>query len=173
MQPEGTVKIAREWATPLTIGSFAVIGVTGVLMFFHVDSGLNKLVHEWFSWVLLAGVGLHAAANGLAFKRYFSQPRGRVILAAGAALLALSFVPARGSSGGEPPFMASVKALAAVPLPTLALVAGVPVTEVQARLQAAGLQAGSANDSVQSLAGPDRKRQMQVLRQVLQGAQAS
>lgn len=36
----------REWATPLTIGSFLLIAVTGVLMFFHLDSGLNKLAHE-------------------------------------------------------------------------------------------------------------------------------
>lgn len=37
----------RKWATPLTIGSFLLMGVTGILMFFHLDIGLNKLAHEW------------------------------------------------------------------------------------------------------------------------------
>ena len=29
------MKISREWATPLTIGIFALMAVTGLLMFFH------------------------------------------------------------------------------------------------------------------------------------------
>lgn len=160
------MKIAREWATPLTIGSFGLIAVTGVLMFFHLDSGLNKVVHEWLSWLLVAGVALHAVANAAAFKRYFSQPRGRLLMGAAAAVLALSFVPL-GDGGAEPPFVAPIKALAAAPLPVLAQVAGVPLAQVQARLQTAGLAPGAQTDSVESLAGPDLRRQMQVLRQVL------
>jgi cytochrome b561 len=65
----------REWATPLTIGSFLVIAVTGVLMFFHLDSGLNKLAHEWLAWAMLAAVGLHAAVHFKSFSRYFTRPR--------------------------------------------------------------------------------------------------
>lgn len=163
------MKIAREWATPLTIGSFGLIAVTGVLMFFHLDSGLNKVVHEWLSWLLLAGVALHAVANGLAFKRYFSQPRGRLLMGAAAAVLALSFVPV-GGGGAEPPFMAPVRALAAAPLPVLAQVAGVPQAQLLARLQTAGLTPQAPTDSVQSLVGPDLRRQVQVLRQVLANA---
>ena len=44
----------RESATPLTIGSFLLIAITGVLMFFHLDSGLNKLAHEWLGWAMIA-----------------------------------------------------------------------------------------------------------------------
>ena len=50
------MSIKREWATPITIGAFLLSAVTGVLLFFHLDSGLNKLAHEWLSWVLLAAV---------------------------------------------------------------------------------------------------------------------
>ena len=32
----------KEWATPLTIGSFVVTGLTGILIFFHLDIGLIK-----------------------------------------------------------------------------------------------------------------------------------
>lgn len=37
----------REIATPLTIGIFLIMSVTGILMFFHWDTGFNKLAHEW------------------------------------------------------------------------------------------------------------------------------
>lgn len=42
--------ISRNWATPLTIGSFLLMAVTGLLMFFHLDTGLNKAAHEWLGW---------------------------------------------------------------------------------------------------------------------------
>ena len=32
----------RPWITPLVMGSFALSAVTGVLMIFHLDTGLNK-----------------------------------------------------------------------------------------------------------------------------------
>ena len=41
------MKLSRDWATPLTAGAFIVLAVTGLLMFFHLDRGLNHLAHEW------------------------------------------------------------------------------------------------------------------------------
>lgn len=162
------IRISRDWATPLTAGSFVLLAVTGVLMFFHLDSGLNKLAHEWLSWVLVAAVGLHLASNWPAFRRYLVQRRGRVLIGAALVLLGLSFVPASlvGAGGGEPPFVAPARALARAPLPLLAQVAGVSAPEMQARLAAAGLPA-DGDRSVAERVGPDTRRQMQVLARVL------
>ena len=55
--------IKREWVTPIAAGGFLISAVTGVLMFFHLDTGLNKVAHEWLSWVFLGGV---ADLRGLA-----------------------------------------------------------------------------------------------------------
>ena len=44
-----TMKVSRDWATPVTIGSFGLMAITGLLMFFHLDSGLNKTAHEWLA----------------------------------------------------------------------------------------------------------------------------
>lgn len=33
--------IQRSWVTPITAGSFLLVGVTGILIFFHIDSGAN------------------------------------------------------------------------------------------------------------------------------------
>ena len=166
------MKISRDWSTPLTIGSFGLLSVTGVLMFFHLDSGLNKVAHEWLSWVLIAAVGLHVTSNLPSFRRYLGQVRARWLVGGALAVLVLSFLPMGGASG-EPPFIAPAKALAAAPVSTLALVAGVPPSEMLARLRAAGLDATAESQTVQALAGPDRKRQIQVLAAVLAAPSAA
>jgi xanthine/uracil permease len=76
------MKIPRDLATSLTIGAFGIMSVTGILMFFHADSGLNKVVHEWASWAMVTGVVLHVVVNWVAFKRYFTaspMARGTVL----------------------------------------------------------------------------------------------
>lgn len=164
------MRLQRDWITPLTIGSFVLLTVTGVLMFFHLDSGLNKLAHEWLSWVLVAAVAGHIVVNLPSFKRYFKAPRGRLILAASVVVLGLSFVPL-GDAGGPPPFVAPIKQLAQAPVPVLAQVAGVSPQQMRERLQAAGLSVSADSDTVAALAGPDLRRQMQLLGQVLAPSQ--
>jgi hypothetical protein len=155
----------RPWITPLVIGTFALMTVTGALMFFHLDSGLNKTAHEWLGWAMVAAVVLHLLMNVTAFKRYFSQPTGRWVIGACAVVLVASFVPL-GGSGGKPPFVAPVQALAGTSLTTVAQVAGVSVTEVRARLAAAGIQSQNDTQSIKDLVGPDLKKQMGLLGKV-------
>lgn len=160
------MKIEREWATPITAGAFLLITVTGILMFFHLDTGLNKTVHEWLSWVLVIGAGFHIVSNFFGFKRYFSTRKGQLFMGGFALLLALSFVPI-GGAGGEPPFMAPVKSLAAAPLTTLALVAEVPPEQIVERLANAGFTAQSTNQSISDVVGEDFGDQMRILKTVL------
>ena len=87
------------WITPRVTGAFLLSAATCVLMFFHLDSGLNKPGHEWLSWAMLLGVVLHLLLNLAPFKRYFRQATGRWIVAGFAALLALSFIPVGGAAG--------------------------------------------------------------------------
>lgn len=63
----------RSWATPLTISSFLLMSVTGVLMFFELDRGLVVVVHQWFSWFFLSGVAGHITANFGPFKNHFKS----------------------------------------------------------------------------------------------------
>ena len=135
-------------------------------MFFDLDTGLNKTAHEWLSWVLLAGGGLHLTSNFMAFKRYLRMPRPRAVLAGFALLLGLSFLPL-GGGDGEPPFVAPLAKLAAAPLPVLAAVAGTSPADMALRLAAAGLPGATDGSSVLQLAGPDRKEQIRVLGLVL------
>lgn len=157
----------RPWITPLVIGSFLLSAVTGTLMFFHLDSGLNKLAHEWLGWAMLLGVGLHVMIHLAPFKRYFQQRTGRWVIAAFAALLALSFVPPGGADKAEPPFASPVHALARAPLPVLAQVAGLGIPELRARLGAAGITVTNEQQSLHDLVGPDLRAQISALNRVL------
>lgn len=156
----------RPWITPVVIGAFGLSAVTGVLMFFHLDSGLNKTAHEWLSWAMVIGVSLHVLLNLPAFKRYLTQTTGRVVIGLFALVLALSFIPA-GGSGGEPGFAPPVRALAKAPITVLAQVAGTSTDEVKAKLQAQGLTVTSDQQSVADLVGDDLRQQIGAMSKVL------
>jgi hypothetical protein len=159
------MKLQRDWITPITMGAFGLLATTGVLMFFHVDSGLNETAHEWLSWVLLGGVALHAAVNWAGVRRHLAGWRGRAAVGVFAAALALSFVPLGGK--GEPPFLPPVRALADAPLSVLAQVAKLTPDQLRERLQRQGLAPGGDTDTVHRLVGDDTRAQIRVLSKVL------
>lgn len=160
--------IQREWATPVAAGAFLLSAATGVLIFFHVDSGLNKVAHEWLSWVLLGGVVLHVIANFGAFKRHLGNRRGQWLMGLFALVLLLSFINT--GDKNAPPFAPPLRALSAAPLTTLAQVARIPPEELRARLLKAGLQATSDQQSLNDLTGPDLRKQIQVMGTIFSGA---
>lgn len=159
------MKLQRDWITPITMGAFALLAVTGVLMFFHLDSGLNETAHQWLSWVLIGGVALHAAVNWPGLRRHLAGWRGRAALGLFAVLLAASFVPLGGS--GEPPFVPPLRALADAPLPVLAQVAKATPEQLRQRLRSAGLNPARDADTVHGLVGEDIRAQIRVLSQVV------
>jgi len=162
------MNLRREWITPITAGAFLLSAVTGVLIFFHIDTGLNKFAHEWLSWVLLGSVALHVAVNFIGFQNHLNARRGQMLIGAFALVLLLSFIPA--GKKGEPPFIAPIRALSQAPLTTLALVAQVSPEQLHERLAKAGLQPQSDQQSLNDLTGPDPKRQVHVLRMLLTDA---
>lgn len=89
MKTFGVDMTPRSWATPLTVGAFPLISVTGILMFFHLETGLSKAAHEWLGWFLVAGVAAHLWLNGRAFTTYFKRPAAVAIMGAGALVLLL------------------------------------------------------------------------------------
>lgn len=166
------MKLSREWATPLTIGAFALMAVTGVLMFFHLDGELNKLAHEWLGWVMILGVGLHVAVNWVAFKRYFlmSQP-GRAIVAVSALVIVGSFapLPASQEGGASLPVMA-MQAVMKAPLVQVAPLTGRAPEALLADLKQAGIELPSADQTLDSVVQGDRPRTGAAMRVLFGGA---
>jgi len=135
-----------------------------VLIFFHIDSGANKFVHEWLSWVLLGGTLLHTTANFAGLKLHLRSRRGQALIGLFVVALVLSFIPLGGRS--EPPFVAPVRALGESSLATLAQVAQVTPAQLRERLGRAGVHVDSDQQTLVELVGSDMRRQMQVLNRV-------
>lgn len=150
----------RAWATPITIGVFAIMSVTGMLMFFHLNTGLNKLVHEWAGLVMVAGVILHVVVNWRAFLNYFRNGiLGRSLIGLGLVVLGLSFMPAAGGrEGGSPPALA-MNAIANAPISAVAPLTGKPVAQVMDDLAKAGITLPNNEASIGSVTGSDRRQQ--------------
>lgn len=163
------MKLQREWVTPLVAGAFLLVSVTGVLMFFHVDRGLNRVAHEWLGWALLLGAALHLTTNARAMRKHLEKRPGQVVLALFVLLLGASFFSLPGEEGGGgPPFAAPVAALAGAPMATLAAIAGIPEDEVRTRLRDAGFD-GDAR-SVAGAVGNEPRQQLAALNAVLEPA---
>ncbi len=154
--------ISRQWVTPLTAGAFLLSAVTGALMFFHLDTGLNKAAHEWLSWALLAGGLLHLVANFGAFRNHIAKRRGQLLVGSFALLLVLSFF-ITSDEHHERPFAPPVRALAEAPLSLLAEVAKTTPEQLRQRLTQAGLQATSDQQSIAELVGADMGKQLDAL----------
>ena len=146
---------SRQWATPLTIGGFLLIAVTGVLMFFHLTPGLTRQAHEWLGWALIAAVALHALANAPAFLRYLQRagsPR-RIVGASVVLLLACLLLPAPPQS--SPPALV-MGAIADAPLTQTAALAGKSVDEARSALAAAGIAVDDGQQSLRAATGGNR-----------------
>lgn len=166
------MNVNREWVTPLLAGAFLLMAVTGVLMFFHLDTGLNKAAHEWLGFLVVVAAALHIGLNFKGLKKNLSVPLGRMTLAVMVVVLLATFLPlgneeGKGGKGGGRPFAASVNALASTDLKTLALVANTTSDDIRARLSAQGITSQSDQQSIKELVGEDFGKQMHTLRDVL------
>lgn len=162
------MKMTRDWITPITTGAFLLTAVTGVLLFFHAATGLNKEVHEWLSWVFLVGAILHLALNFGPFKKYLTQRKGQALMGFFVLLLALSFIPAGEEHHHDSPFVPPIKALAQAPLSTLAQVAQTSPEQLGERLSGRGITVNSYQQSISELVGDDFRAQVHILKGLLE-----
>ena len=160
--------LQRQWVTPLVAGSFLLMGVTGILMFFQWDTGLNKTVHEWLGWAMVVAVALHVMVNLQGFKNMFRTTLGKGILGLFTLILALSFFNLGGGEGnGGPPFKNSVNLLSNASITELSQISHIDEQILLTRLQQAGVNSATAQSSVKQLVGDDLGKQMQTLNSIL------
>lgn len=160
------------WATPLVIGAFLLMATTGLLMFFHLESGLNKQAHEWLGWAMIAGALAHIALNWMAFKRYITKSNmSRAIIGVFVLLLAASFLSPPAGMGEEksPPVLA-FDAILNAPISMVAPLAGKCEAQLLEELQAAGFAVAQADQTLASVTGPERKVQGKAMRVVFSAA---
>lgn len=163
--------VNRDWVTPITMGAFALMAVTGVMMFFHFRPGFTTAAHEWLSWAFLAGVVGHVTANFLGFRRHLGSARTRMIVGGFVALLVIAlvaknFLPSKPEP--EPGWATPVRALAKAPLAVVAQVGQMSTEELKARLTSQGVSAPlTESTTIADLAGADYEQQKNLLRKLL------
>ena len=160
------MKDIRSWATPLTIGSFFLTAITGVMMFFKVQYGIITPVHEWLSLVFVIGSILHVKVNWKVFASYFSKIPGRQIIAAFAVIIIVTLIPF-GSSGHKSPFMTIGKIVQNVPLETLASAMERKPADLAEQIKAKGLTLSGNERTIADIAASNGVDSMHVLRIVL------
>lgn len=158
------MKMIRKFATPLTMGAFLLSAVTGVLMFFHLDTGLNKAAHEWLSWAMVIGVALHIAVNYRAFSLYLKKPLALGVVGVFAAFLLASFFPLAGTAGS--PVAAIMQGLGQASVERVIALTGEDISAGLARLDAIGVTA-EPGQTIAVLAGGDRGQQAAILSALL------
>jgi len=158
--------VLRAWATPLAISSFIILAVTGILMFFKIETGMIKHFHEWLSWAMVAGVVLHTFANWKSFTGYFSKKPALAIIGIGmVATLFSVFAPAKPDQN---PRMKMAKAIMSSKLETVAQVAGSNRTDLTAKLQQRGFTVKDQNMTIRQIAASNGKNEMAVLAVIFQ-----
>jgi len=164
----------RSWATPLIVATFIVVGVSGVMLFFHMRSGLITFSHIWIGFAMFAAVVAHLWLNWRPFLLYFRRPLPAAIMAAGVVIVALSFWPVSSTEGGETrgpgaDLRLVMGAMGNARVATLAELSGKTPEAVIAALAEQGVSGAGADDTVAKLAGGDRARQSLILSAALAG----
>lgn len=152
----------RSWATPLTVGSFILSALTGILIFFHLELGLVKPAHEWLSWFMVLGVALHLIVNWRAFKNYLSKPLPLAIIGLFVVLTVASLLPL-GSGEGKPPQFKALDALQKAPIAVIAAVKQQPIEAVIQNLKAAGVEITDPNQTLTEVAQASKKSERQLM----------
>lgn len=155
----------RVWATPLTIGAFALSAITGVMIFFHLNFGLIKVAHEWFSWFLVLGGLFHVIGSWQSFVQYFAKPAGKTIITVFVLLIIASFLPlGKQDKGGSPTRMS--RALLQAPFVAVALVAEHQPEELMRELRLNGIYIERKEETVQEIAVRNNKRGVDILNMI-------
>jgi hypothetical protein len=161
----------RRWATPLTIGTFLLISITGILMFFEVRIGLIKVAHEWLSLLMVAAVGLHVTLHWRLFSRYFTQKPALAVIGLFGVILVASLLIQGGDERRGPPggraSMQAVQLLTSAPLDKVAGITGNTLEGLQTRLQTQGLKLDETATSLADIARQNQRTPAEVLNSLI------
>jgi len=92
--------LQRTWISPFTCVTFTVVGVTGLLLAFHIKSSGIKALHEWIGYAFtLAGV-MHLLVNWKTFTTHFRNRAALLALFAGV-ILSLAVLSTAGGEGRQ------------------------------------------------------------------------
>lgn len=157
--------LIQKYATAATIGLFAVVGVTGILVFFHVGNGVLMGAHEWLGLAFVAASVLHVVRNGKGFAKLLGQARTRIVLGLVGVATAAFIASAAGGAGN--PMKQFVGIAANAPISAVAPVLGLKGPDLLVRLEKAGVQVTATDRSFADIAKEQNLEMAQVFEAAL------
>lgn len=142
----------RDLATSATALVFLVVGMTGVMMYFHWFDAYTKEMHETLGLAFVAAAILHVYVNWRAMRGYFSKKLFLILLAVVAAVSAGFLLNAK---SGPDPKRIVLDAVLKAPLEVSAGVLGQDLDAVKTRLHDRGIEA-NATSSIDTLSKANR-----------------
>ncbi|MDD3591746.1 MAG: DUF4405 domain-containing protein [Sulfurovum sp.] len=142
-----TKNAKRELATSFTATLFLIMGITGVMMYFHILDAFTKNMHEILGLAFVAVVVFHVFYNGNSMKHYFSK---KVFVSAVMITLvtAMGFI-ATASSQGENPKKIIIEAVLASPIEDAVGILGSDMETVERKLKQSNLSFGHETSLMQ------------------------
>lgn len=160
------MKQVKGLITPLAIGSFLLMSITGILMFFHLDTGLNNVAHEWLSWLFLGVVFLHILyVHKKSFLSYFKRGAPQLIIGAGILVTGLSFISLEGSKGGSP-MQQIAHTLYQADLTVVGDLLQISRSDLQETLKRQGLEVKASDVNLEMIADRNELSDKQILKRV-------
>lgn len=142
----------NRYATPLTLGLFAISAISGLFLFFHTGQGIFHEMHEWLSVVLLAPFALHVWKNWAAVVGYIRRRLLLVPLGLSLALAVAFAVPALQEGERVSPPMRAITLMTHAPLTDLAPLLKTTPDALTTELKRRGLQVDSSSDTLDAIA---------------------
>lgn len=94
----------KRYATVATIATFLIVGITGVLLFYHIGDRYLRSAHEWLGMAFVIASIFHLARHSRAFTSLMKEPRTQVAILLATAITVLFVVTAPlgpGTHGGD------------------------------------------------------------------------
>lgn len=145
--------LPRRFVTPITGILSLVIGISGVMLFFHLGAGMVKGVHEWLGIAFAVIMLAHLALNWNAFKQHFKKPIAWLSAGVITAITAIFLVTSASDQNGGNPMYAIVQSIETTAIYDLAPVFKISQTEMIQRLGQVGVETDSGRETLQELAG--------------------
>ncbi|GEO81052.1 DUF4405 domain-containing protein [Pararhodospirillum oryzae] len=134
----------RDLITPATTIVFLVVGVSGIMMFFHVGEPLVKSAHEWLGLAFAALAIWHVVRHARTFVNYLHRAHPRRVFAGVLAVCAVVLaLTARPSGEGVSPRQV-FRSLEQAPLGAVAQIAGTDEAGLRLALASRGIDASDA-----------------------------
>ncbi|CCQ75354.1 DUF4405 domain-containing protein [Magnetospira sp. QH-2] len=161
--------LLQKYATIFTTATFAVVGLTGSLIFFHLGNAYLMGLHEWLGLAFVVAAGFHVLRHANMFTKLLKKSRTQVILA-GTATLAMVWVAttALGPDTGNP-LKEFAHLSTQAPIAALAQVTGENPESLAARFEAAGITGISLDQSIETVSKNKNRESRALLRLVLDG----